>query len=99
MAESKAEPKTECTALLSSRTSDKTSKTRANYDRLACCYDSWASWERPYVDAGFALLDMQVGETYRGLCYKWVKVFPFPTSHNSRKYSEAHYTYTGSIKN
>ena len=36
---------------------------------------------------------------YRGLCYKWVKVFPSPTSHNSRKYSEAHYTYTGSIKN
>ena len=63
MAESKAAPKTECTALLSSRTS-KTSKSRANYDRLACCYDSWASWERPYVDAGFALLDIQAGETY-----------------------------------
>ena len=27
-----------------------------------------------------------------------MKVFPSPTAHNGRKYSEAHYTYTGSIK-
>ena len=28
---------------------------------------------------------------HRDLCYKWVKVFPSPTSHNGRKYSEAPY--------
>lgn len=33
-------------------------RTLSNYERLACCYDAWASWERPYVDAGFEMLQL-----------------------------------------
>ena len=44
--------------------SARTTRTKANYDRLACCYDAWASWERPYVSAGFDMLAVQEGEDY-----------------------------------
>jgi ubiquinone/menaquinone biosynthesis C-methylase UbiE len=41
-----------------------TSRTLPNYERLACCYDAWASWERPYVEAGFAMLQLRHRDDY-----------------------------------
>ncbi len=41
-----------------------TTRTRANYDRLASIYNAWASWEQPYVDAGFGLLALRPGEHF-----------------------------------
>ena len=35
---------------------------KKNYDRLACIYDCWSCWERPYLRAGVASLDLQPGE-------------------------------------
>ena len=35
---------------------------RKNYDRLACIYDCWSCWERPYLRAGLASLNPQPGE-------------------------------------
>jgi len=34
-------------------------RTKPNYERLACCYDCWANWEDPYLRAGFNMLDIQ----------------------------------------
>ena len=47
----------ESTALLPIRST--TTHTKANYNRLACCYDSWSSWEQPYIDAAFDLLELR----------------------------------------
>ena len=41
-----------------------TTRTLANYERLACCYDAWASWERPYVEAGFDMLSLHHRESF-----------------------------------
>jgi ubiquinone/menaquinone biosynthesis C-methylase UbiE len=40
-----------------------TTRTKSNYNRLACCYDSWASWEKPYIDSAFELLQIKPGQS------------------------------------
>jgi len=35
---------------------------KKNYDSLAWIYDSWSCWERPFLRAGIASLDPQLGE-------------------------------------
>ena len=47
----------ETTPLIKTTTS--TTRTKSNYNRLACCYNSWSSWEQPYLDAAFDLLNIQ----------------------------------------
>lgn len=46
----------------SSLLSTATTRTRSNYNRLACCYDSWSSWEAPYIDEGFSQLEIKPGD-------------------------------------
>ena len=44
-------------------TNSSTTRTRSNYNRLAFCYDSWASWEAPYIDTGFDQLQIKPGDS------------------------------------
>ena len=50
---SAADSADEARPLLTTARTTATTRTLSNYERLACCYDAWASWERPYVEAGF----------------------------------------------
>ena len=49
-------------SLLTTSTTTTTTRTLSNYNRLACCYDSWSSWEEPYMNEGFKQLDIKQGD-------------------------------------
>ena len=63
-ADSAADSADEARPLLTTARTTATTRTLSNYERLACCYDAWASWERPYVEAGFNMLELRHRDDY-----------------------------------